>query len=318
MTPRRSLAIMATWLLAALAAGPVVAASVTAEQAATPDGTRPFLLARPASQPAGRRPLVLLLHGHGGSAAQVLGRQRSAAPMSVWLPIADREGLLVAALDGSRAGDGQPGWADCRRDATGNPAVNDVAYAEAVVKRLVDAGEVDPARVYAMGMSNGAMMVLRLAQEMSPPLAGFAAVSGLMASDSLCQPATRAVPAMIVAGTDDPLVPIAGGQVHVGRSLRGGVLSANQTVEAWRGINQAGGAPRVSAVPATERDTRVERIAFGSQTGTARVLFLRVEGGGHVEPSTSQRIGRLYQRLVGPQNHDLEVAEEAWRFFVSR
>lgn len=295
---------------------PVAAASVGPEQVATADGPRQFLLARPATQPPGPRPLVLLLHGHGGSAAQLLGQKRSAAPLSVWLEVADREGLLLAALDGHTAGDGQSGWNDCRRNAVGNPPVDDVAFATAVVRRLVDAGEVDPARVYAMGMSNGAMMALRLAQELEPPLAGVAAVSGLMAAQGVCRLPRQPVPMLLVMGTDDPIVPFAGGQVQVGRKPRGAVLSAEQTVAAWRRLNHAEGPVRREVLPATEADTQVERLSYGPEAGSpARVRFVRVQGGGHVEPSASQRIGRLYARIVGAQNHDLESAEEAWRFF---
>ena len=46
--------------------------------------------------------------------------------------------------------------------------------------------------------------------------------------------------------------------------------------------------------------------------------LLRVEGGGHVEPSASQRIRGVYALVVGKQNHDLECAEEAWRFFADK
>jgi polyhydroxybutyrate depolymerase len=310
----RAKAGAALWLV--LSACLANAASVTPDSVTTVDGPRNFLLARPASTPAGGRPLVLLLHGHGGSAAQLLGQKRSAAPLSVWLHIADREGLLLAALDGSTQGDGKPGWNDCRSDAVGNPPVDDVAFAAAVVRKLVTAGEVDPQRVYAMGMSNGAMMTLRLAQELEPPLAGFAAVSGLAAQSSKCQAPKQAVPAMLIMGTEDPLVPFAGGQVHFGDKLRGGVLSAAQTVDGWRRNNQAAGPAKLSAVPPTERTSRIERIQFGPDAGSvARVLFLRVQGGGHVEPSSSQRVGGLYARIVGQQNHDVEAAEEAWRFF---
>lgn len=135
------------------ALGQAASASLSTETLSTADGPRQFLLVRPDGHFPGPRPLVLLLHGHGGHAAQLLGQERGAAPLAVWLRIADREGWMLAALQGRATGDGQPGWNDCRRDATGNPPVDDVAFAATVVQRLVGAGEVDPARVFAMGMS---------------------------------------------------------------------------------------------------------------------------------------------------------------------
>ena len=47
---------------------------------------------------------------------------------------------------------------------------------------------VDPKRVFATGMSNGAMMCYRLAAELSNRIAAIAPIAGTMAIDN-CQPA---------------------------------------------------------------------------------------------------------------------------------
>lgn len=296
------------------------AAKISPDSVTTANGQRSFLLAQPDRGPAGPRPLVLVLHGHGGSAAQAMGQKAGASPLAAWLPIADREGIYIAALDGSKAGDGKAGWNDCRRDAPGNPPVDDVAFAREVVQKLVAAGRVDPQRVYAMGMSNGAMMTYRLAQELTPPLAGFVAVSGLMASDNGCAPTRQPqqkIPAMVITGTEDPLVPYNGGQVSFGKAQRGGVLGAEATAQALRRMNQnTAPAQRTVFGVAQQRDSSwVERLDFGAANEPGRVALLTVHGGGHIEPSISQPYRRFYERLVGRQNHDLESAEVAWRFF---
>lgn len=296
------------------------AAKIGPDSVTTADGQRTFLLAQPERGPAGARPLVLVLHGHGGSAAQALGQNAGASPLAAWLPIADREGVYIAALQGSKAGDGKAGWNDCRRDAPGNPPVDDVAFAREVVHKLAAAGRVDPQRVYAMGMSNGAMMTYRLAQELSPPLAGFVAVSGLMASDNGCAPPRQPqqrIPAMVIAGTEDPLLPYNGGQVRFGKAKRGGVLGAEATVQALRRMNQnTAPAQRTVFGVAQQRDSSwVERLDFGAANDPGRVALLTVHGGGHIEPSIGQPYRRFYERLVGRQNHDIESAEVAWRFF---
>lgn len=296
------------------------AARISPDSVTTADGQRAFLLAQPDRSPAGPRPLVLVLHGHGGSAAQALGQKAGASPLAAWLPIADREGVYIAALDGSKAGDGKAGWNDCRRDAPGNPPVDDVAFAREVVQKLVADGRVDPQRVYAMGMSNGAMMTYRLAQEITPPLAGFVAVSGLMASDNGCAPTRQPrqkVPAMVITGTEDPLVPYNGGQVRFGSAQRGGVLGAEATAQALRRMNQnTAPAQRTVFGVAQQRDSSwVERLDFGAANDPGRVALLTVHGGGHIEPSIGQQYRRFYERLVGRQNHDIESAEVAWQFF---
>jgi polyhydroxybutyrate depolymerase len=46
-------------------------------------------------------------------------------------------------------------------------------------------------------------------------------------------------------------------------------------------------------------------------------MQLRVLGGGHAEPSRHERFSGVYTRLVGPQNDDIETADEVWRFFAT-
>ena len=224
-------------LMATVGAPSGHAAHLQDAQVRTPDGPRPYVMALPdAGLPAGA-PLVILLHGHGGNASNTLGRGPWRSALSAWLAIADRERVAVVALQGSTAHDGRPGWNDCRADTPDPPDTDDVAYVAAVVSALRDRQGIDPRRVYVMGMSNGAMMALRLAQELEPAPAGVAAVAGLMAAHSECRPPARAVPVLLIAGTADPLVPYGGGDLRIGPLRRGSLLSAEATAAAWRTAN---------------------------------------------------------------------------------
>jgi hypothetical protein len=60
------------------------ASAITALELQGPDGDRHVLLAVPDRIAPGKHPLVILLHGHAGSAEQILGHGRGAAPLSVW------------------------------------------------------------------------------------------------------------------------------------------------------------------------------------------------------------------------------------------
>ena len=247
---------------------------------------------------------------------------RSAAPLSVWLRIADREGLLLAAPDGSKGKDGKRGWNDCRADAANNPPTDDVGLVAAIIAKAVAENDADPARVYAMGMSNGGMMMFRLAAELAPKLAGFAAVSASMAARISCPAPRLPVSALIVSGTADPLVPYAGGEVHFFSSgSRGSVVGVESAAATWR---QLAGLPtepaRVETLPHRDAKdpTRATRSLWGADAQRVQVQLLRIDQAGHVEPSGSQRIGRIYAAIVGPQNGDVEAAEEAWAFFKNK
>lgn len=320
-------AALGGWLLAAATlavAAPAAPAAPTAPtpQALTltrPEGPRRVLLAVPDHAPAGPRPLVILLHGHGGSAAQTLGQERTAAPLSRWLAIGQREGLLVAAPDGLVGGDQKSGWNDCRRDTQTNPTSDDVGLISALIDEAVAHHGADPARVYLMGMSNGGMMALRYAMEAGDRLAGVAAVSASMATDSRCPSIQAPLSVLLVGGTADGIVPWDGGPVGKRHETRRGrVIGAEATVTRWRERDGLFGEPaRSESVP--HRDpadpTRAQRTVWGAQPAGLQIELLRIDGGGHVEPSVAHRVSAAYSLLVGRQSGDLEVADEAWAFF---
>jgi polyhydroxybutyrate depolymerase len=282
---------------------------------------REFLVVTPEAMPAGPRPLVLVLHGHLGTAANALGGGMAPSPLSAWLDIAAREKVLVAALQGLTGADRRTGWHDCRSDATDNPRVDDVAFAAAVARRLVAESRADPQRIYVMGMSNGAMMTLRLALEMRPAPAAVAAVAGTLAAQSDCKAAPgRRVSVLLIHGTEDPLVPYEGGGVGFGeRRDRGQVLSVAATRDFWLradGLDRA--QPIEYSFPHRGDDaTRARKVTYGTDPGP-QVVVITIEHGGHVEPSRRFRYGALYNRIVGAQNRDLESAEEAWAFFRTK
>ena len=320
LSSRPKLAIVLGAAVAA-APAPAVAAPVERATVGTSDGARSYLVARPGRKIAGLRPLVLVLHGHGGSAEQALGLDGRSSPLAVWLDVAEREGLVIAALSGARGSDGRQGWDDCRSDAPDNPRTDDVAFARAVIARLVREDAVDPTRVYAIGMSNGGFMAFRLALELDPPLAAVAAFSSSMAAASLCGPPGHPISVLMVAGTADPIIPFAGGQVTLLGRARGTSVGIEEAAASWRRADRLADPSTMTEIPhrgGTDDPTRAMRSVWGTDPSGLQVELVRIEGGGHIEPSLSQRYGQLYQHLVGRQNHDLESVEEAWRFFKDK
>lgn len=314
---------IAPLLAALLLAGPAAASTLETLELPRPEGARSVIFVLPeAKKKPALRPLVVLMHGHSGSAAQLLGQRRTTAPLSRWLDIADRDDVLLAAPEGAKGSDDKQGWNDCRADADSNPRTDDVGLVRDIIDRAVAQYRADPARVYVMGMSNGGFMTFRLAIEMPDRLAAVAVVSASMAAVSECNAPVKPVSLLVIAGDADPLVPFGGGDVRIWSTRsRGSALGVEKAVNGWRELAKL---PERLAVVTTfahdeqSGDTSAKRIKWGADPKQVQVELIVVHNGGHVEPSTSQRIGALYRSIVGKQNADFEAAEEAWAFFRTR
>jgi polyhydroxybutyrate depolymerase len=308
-------------LAGALLASAGHAATISAADIERPEGTRHYLLATPQAPSNAPRPLVIVLHGHAASAATVFGKDRVNGPMQQWLTIADREQVLVLAPDGVKGSDDKRGWNDCRADASTNPHTDDVGFINALIDTAVIEHHADPARVYVIGTSNGGGMAYRLGVELAPRLAALAAVAALWPANSLCPAPAQALPLMVVHGTADKITPYAGGEVgHFLLKGRGSAISVEDTLALWRRLDKVPETPSESTLPhrSDSGDTSVRRLVWGAAPHQLQIEFFKVQNGGHSEPSMAHRLPWWLNSLLGAQNADFELAEEAWRFFKDK
>jgi polyhydroxybutyrate depolymerase len=309
--------------IALVAATAAHATEYSAHTLARPEGERRYLVLDPGAPDASaKRPVVILLHGHGEEAAAVLGRASFGGytPRD-WAKLAEREHLLLIAPEGAKGSDGKVAWNDCRGDATTNATTDDVGFIGALIDKAVADFRVDPQRVYVFGFSNGGGMAYRLGIELAPRLAAIGVQSALMPARSRCAAPTRPVSVFILHGTSDPIAPYAGGDV--GNWLtrgRGSGLSADATVAAWRKVDGLPDAADVFRFPHVRADdpTTATRMLWGRDAAGVQVEFLRIDGGGHVHASKDEELPWLLKKILGPMNHDVDTADEAWRFFRTK
>ena len=283
-------------------------------------GTQRSYLLRIPSGPSPPKAIVVMLHGHAGSAKQITGMPGKPAPYRQWNAIADREGLLLVAPQGLPGGDGNAGWNDCRADADSNPGSDDTAFIVELVAALRREYAVSSHRVYVIGTSNGGQMALRLAIERPQIISAAAAIVAAMPVRSECPAPKRSVSILFMNGTHDPVMPFAGGRVGKGRHARGEVLSTETSVRLWARLAEASGAPSVAPLPdlANTDGSRAIREVHAQHRNRPVVVLYRIDGGGHVEPSRAERYPRWLMRLLGKQNGDVEMAEEVWAFFAAQ
>ncbi|HVT78743.1 MAG TPA: PHB depolymerase family esterase, partial [Acidimicrobiales bacterium] len=159
----------------------------------TKDGARTAIVVHPTTA-TGKPALVVMLHCGYGSAKQ-------AEQSYHWDDEATREGFVVAYPTGDRAS-----WnvGRCCGSAQRNN-VDDVGFLHALVSHLEKTDDVDPKRIYAVGMSNGAMMTYTWACRDPGELAGIGPVAGSLLTDC---PNPHPITVVAIHGTADENVPI--------------------------------------------------------------------------------------------------------------
>ena len=289
-----------------------VASRVGAQVPADPSGalrmgdvTRTYVMHVPNRRPPRDGfPVILAFHGGGGRGAKMVGLMKLD-------PLADANGFIVVYPDGL---DGH--WNDGR--STIKTKSDDVAFVTALLDEVGTRHPVDASKVFAVGISNGAVFTERLGCELSDRIHAIAAVSGSMAAElaPACHPA-HPMSVLQVAGNADPVMPYNGGAVRqfLGFGEGGTVLSVPDTVEFWARSN---GCSRSSTpetlTPTGEADgTSVVRQTYSRCRTSSRVTLLTVQGGGHAWPGGPQ----VAPHLFGRSSDQLDTSRTVVDFFLS-
>lgn len=233
---------------------------------------RTFRIFAPAA--GGAIPLVLVLHGAGGS-----GEDIERVTQEGINRLAEREGFVAVYPDGvSRR------WNDGTAVAvTATRGADDVGFVSALIDDLVRTARVDQKRVYVTGFFNGGAMAFRLAREFSVKIAAIAPVAILMPEEQMrMQDPARAIPILLITGTEDFIVPFRGGDAGASYDPKWRALSTAETVRYWVKVNGCQPTPAVSMEP--DRDpqdgTRVRRESYSPCRDGSEVILLAVEDGG--------------------------------------
>ncbi len=240
-------------------------------------------------------PLVIMLHGGFGSGAQA---ERSYH----WDAEADGGRFLVAYPDGlDRAWNAGTCCGEPQR-----VNADDVGFLTAMVGVIEQQIPIDRTRVYATGMSNGAMMALRLACQ-TGTFAAIAPVAGTLLTD--CSQA-RPTSVLQIHGTADERVPYNGGPGKA-FAINGNPRVDGPSVESvnamWRSVDACG-------TPASSTAGSVTTQIAGCADGRT-VELISVDGAGHQWPGGEP--SPLAEKLAGipAPSTALDATDTIWQFF---
>lgn len=267
-------------------------------------------------QSSDEQPLLIGLHGGGGSpkAFERYSRFSKLSKSSGDFIVAYPQGL-------------NKHWNDGRSDI--NETVDDLGFLEQLPRHL--AGNVglrlDSKRVYVAGMSNGALMALRIACEQPNWIAGVGVVAATMPKELLkaCKP-QKAVPIIFIFGQKDTAF-LPDGRIvspFKQKQLRGRHAGIKKSVAYWHTNNrcQAYTRPdksinRYNKKWGPWKDDYTHIFIEKHTQCLAPVVWFDIYGGGHRWPDPTATNGRLLVKKLGlgQASHEIATAEILWAFF---
>ena len=138
--------------------------------------------------------------------------------------------------------------------------VDDVGFVSAVLDDLLGAYRIDRRRIYATGISNGAVMAYRLAAELSDRIAAIAPVAGSVGTE--ISQLKRPVSVLHFHGTMDEYIPFLGGKGE--KSLYGTQYgSVDDSIRAWVKVNGCDEEPTIDLLSKTGDEMTVTRKTHG-------------------------------------------------------
>lgn len=263
----------------------------------THDGLRrEYLVHVPKSAVGKPAPMLLALHGGGGD-MDFQARHYGLIEKS------EQAGFVLAAPNGtSRFRSGiLATWnagACCGRAV--DEKIDDVGFLKAVIARVSTQAAIDRRRIFATGMSNGALMSYRLACEASDLIRAIAPVAGTD-NTMACRP-SRPVPVIHFHARDDSHVLFGGGS-GPDALTRTHFTSVPATIAKWVALNRA--APQATTV------LSVPGATCTRHAGPAPVELCVTDSGGHSWPGSQPR------RANKNPSQAVSANDRMWDFFSS-
>lgn len=181
--------------------------------------------------------------------------------------------------------------------------VANIRFISELIDTLEAAYNIDSARIYANGFSNGGAMAFALSCTPGNRIAAVGTVSAAQDQQpsSWCAD-SRPVPLINFHGTAD-LVPYNGGRDWLSPRPFPSVLTWTAD---WARRNKCGPDPIESAVA-----TDVTRLEYTNCADEATVVLYTVHGGGHSWPGGKP----LPKWIVGPTSRSVDATSQMWAFF---
>ena len=239
------------------------------------------------------KPTPLVISMHGGSLWPAGQRE-----ISQWNRVADEHGFIVVYPSGV-SGRGPRAW----RAGGGPGLVRDVRFISELIDTLMAGYNIDPARIYADGLSNGGGMAFVLSCTLSDRIAAVGVVAPAIFLPWRACTDRRPVPLIAFHGTADRSVAYHGGKSWVAPNVFPDIPAWTQK---WAERNRCAPNPTDSAVAADVTRRKYLNCADG-----ATVVLYTVQDGGHTWPGG----GPMPEWFAGTTSHSIDATSLMWSFY---
>lgn len=209
-----------------------------------------------------------------------------------WREVAEKENIIIAYPQANKPDGIMTGWGveDLYQS-------DDLPFARQLIDNLLSTYAIDPKRVYACGMSSGGFMTYYIGMYLTDKLAAIAPVAGLPTRYNFSKRTMSSpLPLLNIHSTKDEIVKYSGGV---------GCLYVEEAIDFWVKNNKCTETPIVTQLPDinTSDYSTTTLYEYPNPTNGAKVLFYKINGGGHWWP------GEKYGET------DFVAEDVIWNFF---
>lgn len=219
--------------------------------------------------------------------------------LSQWNTLAEEHGFIVVYPAGE--GGGPKTW--FLRERHTPSRMPDVVFISELIDKLAASYTIDPARIYANGLSNGGGVTFVLSCTLSHRIAAFGAVAPAVTLPLDWCPDSRPAPMIAFHGTADRFTPYNGAKVWLAPNP---FPSIPEWTANWARRNRCAPTPVESTVAMD-----VTRLLYTNWADDASVMLYTIEGGGHTWPGDKP----MAEWLVGRTSRGVDATRQMWTFF---
>jgi len=255
-------------------------------------------------------PLIFLLHGGGGTAKGMIKLTKNG-----FNDKAENNKTIIVYPEGF-----ENHWNDLRGEfanySSHQKNIDDVGFISALIEEFT--ANFNISKIFAAGISNGGLMSYRLGCELSNKISAISAIAAnlpinLKEKCLLHKP----ISVLIINGTEDSLVPYAGGYITgpFGMKKLGEVISSTDTFKFWGEINKCSKDFKNIDLANNFKDgTGINKKIYENCANHKQVILYTIKGGGHTWPGGLQY---LPQFIIGKTSREIDANSLILDFFLN-